>query len=99
MKRFGIERLTLANKILGASAVVTVVVGLVLTWQANHRIGELAESQLLDLGQEAGAKLGSQAEQAVMLGNTSGLTDALAGLKDNSVVLFAVVTDAKGQVL
>ncbi|HXC65494.1 MAG TPA: HAMP domain-containing protein, partial [bacterium] len=99
MKSFGFERWNLSKKILAASAIVTVVVGLVLTWQANHRIGELAESQLLDLGQEAGAKLGSQAEQAVMLGNTSGLTEALAGLKDNSAVLFAVVTDAKGQVL
>ena len=99
MKAFAFDRWTLRNKILAACAMVTFVVGIVLTWQANRRIGQLAQDQLMAMGRDSGANLASQAEQAVMLGNTAALNQILAGLKDNDTVLFAVITDAKKSVL
>jgi len=59
------------EQILAACAMVTFVVGIVLTWQANRRIGQLAQDQLMAMGRDSGANLASQAEQAVMLGNTA----------------------------
>ena len=90
---------TLRNKVLGACAGVTLAVGLVLTWQSNARIGSLAEEQLLAMGRDAGGAFAAQAEQAVMLGNTTALAAPLAALKDNSTIYFAIVTDAKRKVL
>jgi methyl-accepting chemotaxis protein len=90
---------SLRNKVLGACAAVTLAVGLVLTWQSNARIGALAQEQLGAMGRDAGASFAAQAEQFVMLGNTTGLAAPLALLKENPVILFAVVSDAKNKVL
>ena len=89
----------LRNKILGATAIVTILLGLLLTWQSNNRIAEMAENQLRVLGREAGGVFASKAEQLVLLGNAAGLTPLLAELKTNPVVYFAVVTDAQKKVL
>jgi methyl-accepting chemotaxis protein len=89
----------LRNKILGASALVTVVVGLLLTWQSNRRIADMAEDQLRVLGRDAGANFASKAEQLVLLGNVAGLKPLLSDLKANPVILFAVVTDAQKKVI
>jgi methyl-accepting chemotaxis protein len=89
----------LRNKVLLASALVTLAVGAVLTWQSNQRIKLMAEDQLLVLGREAGASFATKAEQVVLLGNAAGLKPLLADLKSNPVIFFAVVTDAQKKVL
>ena len=53
----------LRNKILGASALVTIVVGLLLTWQSNQRIADMAEDQLRVMGRDAGANFASKADR------------------------------------
>lgn len=89
----------LKNKILGASAAVTLIVGLLLTWQSNHRIADMAESQLRGMGKEAGASFAAKAEQLVLLGNAAGLKPLLTDMKANPIIYFVVVTDAQKKVL
>jgi methyl-accepting chemotaxis protein len=94
-----IKTWNLKSKIIGACAAVTLLVGLLLTWQSNARIRSMAEQQLVARGEELGAAFGAQAEQFVMLGNTAGLAQPLAHLIAEPTILFAVVTDPKGKVL
>lgn len=89
----------LKNKILGASAVVTLVVGLVLTWQSNHQLADMAQDQLRVMGEDLGATAARQAEQQVLLGNVSALKPLIQDLKGNALVYFVVVTDANNKVL
>ena len=96
---FDLRNLSLREKAVIACAAVTLTVGLVLTWQSTIQIRSLAEEQLKALGRDAGANFAGQAEQFVMLGNTTGLSEPLNALKANPVVSYAVVTDAKQKVL
>ena len=89
----------LRNKILLASALVTVVVGSLLTWQSNRRIADMAESEMREKGRDAGASFATRAEQMVLMGNVAGLKPMLGELKSNPAILFAVVTDAQRKVL
>ncbi len=90
---------TLKNKVLGACAAVTLAVGLLLTWQSNRRIGQLAGDELRFMGDALGREFAAKAEQMVMLGNSAGLAGPLAELKKSPLILFAVVTDAKNKPL
>jgi methyl-accepting chemotaxis protein len=93
------RRWGLRNKILGASALVTIAVGLVLTQQSNRRIAEMAVKELRELGTSMGESLEAKAEQLVLVGNVAGLQELLKETKDKPAILFVVVTDAQKKVL
>jgi methyl-accepting chemotaxis protein len=94
-----LKKLDLRKKLLAPCAAVTLVVGLLLTWQSNRRIAELAEDQLRSLGRDAGNALAVQAEQMVMLGNSAGLALPLAQVAKHPFVYWAVVTDSKNKIV
>ena len=72
---------------------------MVLTWQSNRRIAELAVEQLHEIGMSAGEEIAPQIEQAALVGNTAGLKPLLSGAKAKVGILFLVVTDAQKKVL
>ena len=79
----------LKNKILLACATVTVLVGSLLTWQSNRRIADMAENEMLQVGEDLGAGFTAKAEQMVLMGNVAGLKPLMAELKANPVVQWA----------
>jgi methyl-accepting chemotaxis protein len=89
----------LRSKLLVATAAVTLAVAVLINWQANRRIQALAEDQLRAMGKDVATAFAGQAEQLVMMGNSNALAVAIAELKSNPIVYFAVVTDAKQKVL
>jgi methyl-accepting chemotaxis protein len=93
--QFDPRNLGLRSKILVATAVVTVVAGLALTWQSNLDIAAMATAELHDIGISIAEGFDAKAVLSLRAGNTAALAPMLASLRRNPVVLFAVVTDTK----